>query len=111
MERGASELRYTIYTTKEFDEKFDNLDKSLQIQIEKEIEQLQNNPYVGKPLGYSFFREKKVRNYRFYYLIYEEYVVVFVISMSAKKDQQRVINTIRNLIPYYREQIKKKITL
>ncbi|PIN79705.1 hypothetical protein COV16_02770 [Candidatus Woesearchaeota archaeon CG10_big_fil_rev_8_21_14_0_10_34_8] len=99
---------YQILTTNEFDEKFNKLDKSVKIQIENEIEQLETNPYVGKSLGYKFFREKKVKNYRFYYLIYEEYVVVFVITISKKKDQQKAIDTIRVLIPYYREEIKKQ---
>ncbi len=61
---------YRIYTTEEYEKRFNKLDWSIQRQIEKEIEQLERNPYVGKPLGYPFFREKKVQNYRVYYLIY-----------------------------------------
>ncbi len=102
---------YKVFTTDEFERLFDKLDKSLQIQIEKEIEQLQTSPYGGKPLGYEFFREKKVRNYRIYYLVYEEYVVVFIVTLSDKKDQQKAINTIKKLIPIYREEIKKKLNL
>ena len=101
--------KYLIYTTSKFDDDFSKLDNSIQEQIQKEIEQLEINPYVGKPLGYRFFREKKVRNYRFYYLIYDEYIVVFVVALSDKNSQQNAINTIRSLIPYYREEIKKKI--
>lgn len=100
---------FKIFTTEEFDKDFDKLDLSLQKQIEKEIEQLEENPYVGKPLGYKFFREKKVKNYRIYCLIYEEYVVVFVVAVSDKKNQQRVIDSIKHLIPFYKEEIKKKI--
>lgn len=101
---------FKIFTTDEFDRDFDKLDISLQKQIEKEIEQLEENPYVGKPLGYKFFREKKVKNYRIYYLIYEEYVVVFVVAISNKKEQQKVIDSIKHLIPFYKEEIKKKIS-
>lgn len=100
---------YRVYTTEEFDKLFNKLDNSIQIQIEKEIEQLQNNPFAGKPLGYKFFREKKVKNHRIYYLVYEEYVVVFIISLSNKKGQQKAIDTIRALIPFYKEQIKSKL--
>ena len=99
---------YGVYTSEEFDEDFNKLDKSLQDQISNEIDQLKINPYIGKPLGYKFFREKKVKNYRFYYLIYDEYVVVFVIAVSDKKNQQEVIDAIKHLLPYYKEQIKKK---
>jgi len=102
---------YKIFTTEEFDRDFDKLDNSLQVQIENEIEQLETNPFVGKPLGYKFFREKKVKNYRFYYLVYEDYVVVFIVALSSKKDQQEAIDKIKNLIPYYREEIKKKLNL
>lgn len=102
---------FRIFTTKEFDSDFDDLDNSLREKISKELEQLKENPYVGKPLGYKFFREKKVENYRFYYLIYKEHVVIFVIAISSKRDQQSTINKIISLIPYYREEIKKKINL
>ena len=102
---------YRIYTTEEYERRFNKLDWSIQHQIEKEIEQLEGNPYVGKPLGYPFFREKKVQNYRVYYLIYEEYVVVFVITISDKKGQQDAIDKIRSLLPFYREEIRKKLNL
>ncbi len=102
---------YKIFTTTEFDNRFDKLDKSFQIMIEKEVEQLKINPYVGKSLGYKFFREKNVKNHRFYYLIYAEYVVVFVITLSAKRNQQSAIDKIKFLIPYYKEEIKKRLSL
>lgn len=104
-------MTYEIYTTKEFDKDFSKLDSSIQRAIGNEIEQLEKNPYVGKPLGYKFFREKKIKNYRFYYLIYDEYVVVFIIALSDKKDQQRSINSIKALIPFYKSEIKKKLNL
>jgi len=100
---------FKIFTTEEFDRDFEKLDNSIKIQIEKEINQLINNPYAGKHLGYKFFREKKVKNYRIYYLIYEDYVVVFVIAVSSKKDQQQAIDKIKYLMPYYREQIKIRL--
>ncbi len=104
-------MAYKIYTTEEFDRAFGRLDPELRRQIKKEINQLEINPYAGKPLGYSFFREKKVKNYRVYYLIYENYLVVFVITLSSKKEQQKAINTIKNLIPFYREEIRKRLNL
>lgn len=102
---------FRVFTTKEFDIDFERLDNSIQKIINKEVEQLKTNPYVGKPLGYKFFREKKTKNYRFYYLIYEEYVVVFIIAISSKKDQQATIDKIKKLIPYYKEEIRKRLNL
>lgn len=102
---------YRIFTTEEFDKAFAKLDKSIQKSIDDEIEQLEKNPYVGKPLGFKFFREKKIKNFRFYYLIYDEYVVVFIVAISDKKDQQKAIDTIRHLIPHYRNIIERKLKL
>jgi len=104
-------MNFKIYTTEEFDKLFNKLDADIQGQIRKEINQLELNPYVGKPLGYRFFREKKVKNYRIYYLIYNEYLVVFIITLSRKKDQQNAINSIKKLIPLYRQEIEKKFNL
>ncbi|MBI2109688.1 type II toxin-antitoxin system RelE/ParE family toxin [Candidatus Woesearchaeota archaeon] len=102
---------FKIFKTEQFEKRFNELDKSVQLQIEKEIDQLEVNPYAGKPLGYRFFREKKCKGFRFYYLIYEEYVVVFIITISDKKDQREIINTIKSLMPFYKEEIKKKLKL
>ena len=46
-----------------------------------------------------------------YYLIYDEYVVVFVFALSGKKDQQKAIDKIRLLMPYYKEEIRKRLNL
>jgi len=99
---------YKIETTEQFDKDFAKLDYSIKVQVENEIEQLKINPYVGKPLGYKFFREKKVGKFRFYFLIYEEKIVVFVVALSEKKDQQEVINLIKHLIPHYKKEIEKR---
>ena len=37
-----------------------------------EKKQLTSNPYHGKPLGYPFFREKKIGGKRAYFLVYDE---------------------------------------
>ncbi len=102
---------YKRFTTEEFDKTFEKLDTSIQIMIDHEIKQLEENPYVGKPLGYKFFREKKAKNYRVYYLIYDVYVVVFVVAISGKKDQQKAIDKIKLLMPYYKEEIRKRLNL
>ena len=102
---------YKIFTTDEFDKRYQKLDKQLQREIAREIDQLEENPYSGKPLGYKFFREKKIMNYRVYFLVYAEFVVVFAITISTKKDQQEAIDKIRSLIPYYQQEIRKKLNL
>lgn len=103
--------KYSIFVADEFYSDYGKLDASIRRQINKEIDQLETNPYSGKPLGYKFFREKKVRNYRIYYLVYEEYAVVFLIAISDKKNQQKIIGSIKNLLPMYKGEIKKKLNL
>ena len=104
-------MKFKVYTTEEFDKLFSKLNPDIQKQIAREIDQLEDNPLVGKPLGYNFFREKKVKNYRVYYLIYETYLIVFIVTISGKKDQQQAIDKIKRLLPYYRQLIKKKLNL
>ena len=101
---------FEILITEEFENDFNKLDKSLKTRIGKVIEQLKTSPYAGKPLGYPFFREKKIGKYRLYYLIYKEFLVVFMIAVSEKKDQQATINSINRLIPFYREEVRKRFT-
>lgn len=100
-------MGWRILITEEFERDFGKLDNSIKKQISNEIDQLKSNPFRGKPLGYRFFREKKVQNHRVYYLIYKEKVIVFVIAVSSKKNQQEAIERIKHLIPYYKNEIDK----
>ena len=96
-----------LYVTDEFDRKYGKLSKPMQRKVAKALDQIKNNPHSGKPLRYAFFREKKIGKYRIYYLIYEEYLVVFIITFSGKKEQQETIDRTIELLPRYRDEIKK----
>ena len=52
-----------------------------------------------------WFREKKRGKFRIYYLIYEEMKSVYMVGISGKKDQQRVINTLWLLLDHFRDEI------
>lgn len=72
---------------------------------------LAENPYIGKPLGYPFLREKKIVGRRVYYLIYEDLKLVLLIATSGKKDQQATINHIKRKLDEFRviaEEIAKQ---
>ncbi len=99
---------YQIYATEEFMSDYDKLSKSEKDQIDKIREQLKTNPFVGKPLGYRFFREKKIGRKRIYYLIYEDIVVVLMVAISDKKTQQATIDAIKIAFERYREDIRDK---
>lgn len=74
--------------------------------------QLKENPYVGKQLTYPFLREKKVRDKRLYYLVYEDLKLVLLVAASGKKNQQVTINHIKNNLNEFRivaEDISKQV--
>ena len=58
-------------------------------------QELKENQYSGKPLGYSFLREKRYEDKRLYYLVYENIRVVLLVSISDKKTQQETIDAIK----------------
>ena len=68
-------------------------------------EQIQISPYVGKPLKVPWFREKKKGKFRVYYLIYDEFLAVFFVYISEKKDQQKTINTVLALLDEFRAEL------
>lgn len=98
---------YQILVSKNFLEKLSGLSKDQQTRIGKIKEQLRENPFVGKPLGYKWFREKKIEGFRLYFLIYEREVCVLMVDFSNKKQQQATINAIIQLFAQYREEVMK----
>ncbi len=62
--------------------------------IEHVKDQLQENLKVGKPLRYSWLREKKLDNKRLYYIIHEEKSKAILIAFGTKKNQQDIIGEI-----------------
>lgn len=62
-------MRFKVFRTKTFEKEFEKLPKKEQQEIcEFEIK-LSENPFLGKPLGLVFFREKKLNSRRVYYLV------------------------------------------
>ena len=101
---------YKIYRTETFEKEFSKLSKSEQISIKNFEEKLVENPYFGKPLGYTFLREKKINNKRAYYLIYKNFIIVLMIAISDKKAQQATIDKIKNHLNDYYEFVKETLS-
>ena len=75
--------------------------------------QLKENPHSGKPLGYPFLREKRVKSKRVYYLLYEDLDLVLLVAASTKKDQQSTIGHIKNSLNEFRkiaEMVSKQVS-
>ena|SRR3989338_207647 len=102
-------MSYQVYRTELFDRKLVSFSENFKSQVDRIEEQLKENPYVGDPLGVRWLREKKLDVFRMYYLIYEDLNAVYIITLSGKKDQQKVINTIRILLEQYREEMEQRI--
>ena len=102
-------MHYKVYRTPIFDRKLEAFPDYFKKQIDRCEEQLAENPYVGKPLSVPWFREKKLDVYRMYYLIYEDLRAVYIITLSGKKDQQKVINTIKHFLDQYRREIEGRV--
>ena len=101
--------KYKVYHSFSFDEELQKCSKEIVDYVDKFEDQLVENPYSGKPLGFRWFREKRLEGYRFYYLIYDDLKSVFMVGISRKKDQQKVINTIKLLFEYLKEELKDLI--
>ncbi len=99
--------QYALIAMNEFLELFRSLEGTHQKRIEKIKAQLKSNPFVGKPLGSKWFREKKINGFRLYFLIYEKQKIVSLISFSDKKSQQKTIDEIRLRFEQYKEGIMK----
>ena len=98
-----------VLSTKEFDTWEKLLPKEYQEQIKRIIRQLKETHDVGKPLGYPFFREKKIEKYRVYFLVYEDVDTILLITISDKKTQQDTIDKIKENLDYYYDLIRKNL--
>jgi mRNA-degrading endonuclease RelE of RelBE toxin-antitoxin system len=102
-------VKFKIFHSRRFDVELAKFDKNFQDRVEKIEGQIVDNPYVGDPLNVKWFREKRIENYRIYFLVYEDLESVMMVGISGKKDQQKVINTIRFLFDFFREELEKLI--
>ena len=102
-------MPYQLLITATFEEKLHKL-KLISDRVEKIKKQLIESPYTGKPLGYPFFREKKINGLRLYFLIYEDYKIVYIITLSNKKEQQATINTIKMFLEKYKQHVEEFIS-
>ena len=67
------------------------------------------NSEYGSPLGTKWFRESRFENYRIYFLIYENLDAIYMVAISNKKDQQKIINTIKLFLEFFRGEIEKLV--
>ena len=103
---------YTIIETIPFEKKSLGLPTFEQERVERFVIQIrEKGALVGKPLsGLTFFREKKFNGNRMYFLCYEEWRAILLVSIGGKKEQSRTIEDIKRLLPEYRQYVHQKLT-
>lgn len=99
-------MPYQIYKTETFSKLYEAMEKVEQEWVDKIKLQLIENPQVGKPLRFEWFREKKFGDKRLYYLIYKDVSKILLVSFGTKKDQQKIINHIIENKERYRKIIE-----
>ena len=100
---------FKIFRTPTFEREISKLSKAERIAVERFEKKLTENAYLGKPLGYVFFREKKLNGKRIYYLVYEEFVIVLMVAVSDKKTQQATIDAIKQRLDEYHSFVKETL--
>ena len=98
---------FKIYHSRRFDRELVKYNKSFQNRVDKIENEIVKNPYTGNPLNVKWFREKRYNKYRIYFLIYEDLQSAIMVGISEKKDQQKIINTIRLLFDFFRKELEK----
>lgn len=90
-----------VYRTEAFSRVFESLDSDEKQWIIKMLAQIKGNPRAGKPLKYNWFREKKFKDKRLYFIVYDELGKILAVAFGGKKEQQRIIDSIiRNMDAY-----------
>ena len=98
---------YAVYVTKSFEKEILVLSDKDSMKIRKIFQKLRDNPYIGDTIRYEFFREKRIKEKRLYYLVYDDLKVVLIVAFGSKKAQQGTINKIAKYFPEYREYTEK----
>jgi len=102
-------MAYAVYTTDNFRKEIEKLSNSDKEIIQKIFLQLKENPYVGDQIRYRFFREKRVREKRIYYLVYDDLSAVLVVAFGGKKAQQETIDEIVKCFPEFKQYLQNQL--
>jgi len=97
---------YAVYTTESFENEISNLSDFDKKVIQKIYQRLKENPYAGDQIRYPFFREKRIKEKRIYYLIYDNLSAVLLVAFGGKKEQEKIIEDIIKKLPDFKKYIE-----
>ena len=99
---------FKVYRANEFTRLLDKLlTKSERDRIENIEDEISEKGFTGRPLGFNFLREKRINGKRAYFLVYEEFEAVLMVSISDKKAQQETIEKIKEYLPEFKRLIQE----
>ena len=91
-------MGFEVYKTDSFLKTFETLENDEKEWVRKIVLKLKDNPQAGKPLKFPWFREKKYKGKRLYFIVYEDFGKILLVAFGTKKEQQKIIDSIlRNL--------------
>jgi len=100
-------MTYAIYALNVFDKEMNKLSESNRKIVQKIFLQLKKNPYVGASIRYKFFREKRIKGKRIYYLVYDDLKIILMVAIGGKKSQDETIDEIVKYFKEYRNYAEK----
>ena len=100
-------MAYAVYITESFEREINKLSRYDQEIIKKIFLQLKDNPYAGDQIRYKFFREKRIKEKRIYYLVYDDLMLILVVALSDKKAQEETIDKVVRYFKEYRKYAEK----
>ena len=102
-------MTYAVYTTESFDKEVEKLSIGDKRIIEKMFHKMGENPYTSDQLRYRHLREKRIREKRVYFLVYDDLQAILIVALGGKKDQQATINHIIDYFDEYRGYLERKL--
>lgn len=94
---------FNVIGTDTYLEEIGKWSKADRASAEKIPKKIAVNPFIGNQLSYPFLREKRIKEKRIYYLIYEDLKLVLLVAVSGKKDQQATIDHIKENLDEFRK--------
>lgn len=99
-------MTYAVYTTESFEREIAKLPRFDQEIARKMYSSLKENPYASDQLRYRHLREKRIREKRVYFLVYDNLQAVLIVAIGGKKNQQATINHIIDYFDEYKEYLE-----
>lgn len=76
-------MAYAVYTTESFDKEAEKLKVGLDI-VQKMFLKIRDNPYNSDQLRYRNLREKRIKEKRVYFLVYDDLRAVLIVAIGGK---------------------------